>query len=153
MTNHEEKYRKIVEHNKKIVIDHYHLDYDKFLHQHIQEIGKYFRSITVKFTDKEMEDATVLGYAIADKTEPEDGISYKEIAIGLGIYDNVKTLKDVPAGYKEKIDRLLYVLQYMALEFEYNTTPEKGVNVGVNLVPVVKRTKKIRHSDGKIKKI
>jgi hypothetical protein len=57
MTNHEQKFRKIAEHNKKIVTDHYHLNYDKFLNQHIQDIGEYFRSITAKFTDKEMEDA------------------------------------------------------------------------------------------------
>jgi hypothetical protein len=69
----------------------------------------------------------------------------------LGIYDNVITLKDIQAGYKEKIDRLLYVLQYMALEFEYNTIPEKGMG-GVNLVPVVKLTKKIRNDDCKIKR-
>jgi hypothetical protein len=151
MTNHEKELRKIIEHNKRIIEKHYHLNYDKFIKQHSRSLGEYFRSETAKFTDKEMEDAMVLGLAIADKTEPESGLSYEEL--GSGLLYHVDKPEILPKDYREKIDRLLHVLQYVVFEMGFNTTPEKGNNEQVHMVPVVKWTKKIKNEEGKIEKL
>jgi hypothetical protein len=139
----ERKFRRLAEHNKKMITEHFHLDYDKHGKEHMKDLGEYYRSITAKFTDKEMEEAELIGRFIIDRIKPEDGVSHKEMAYCLW---GEKCLED--DTYVSKIDRLLYVLQMIVLEFMFDTTveaeEEKAGGRKIPIVPYVKSTKKIR---------
>lgn len=161
-TRAERKIRRIIEHHKKVATE-YHLNYDKMLENEKKEIGEHARRITSTFSDKEMEEAMKIGFLIAERQEPEDGLSYKEIALILwddGDYiknhpDDVLNEKAIKERYRndyiQRVDRLLYVLQYIYLEFMYNTTlepNEKGKRY-LSMMPCVRSTRKLR-VDGKI---
>ena len=139
----ERKFRRLVEHNKKMIAEHFHLNYDKHQKEHMKRLGEHFRGITAKFTDKEMEEAELIGRFIIDRIKPEDGVSHKEMAYCLW---GKKCLED--GTYVSKIDRLLYVLQMVVLEFMFDTTveaeEEKAGGRKIPIVPYVKSTKKIR---------
>jgi hypothetical protein len=76
--------RRIIEHNKMILTEHYHFDYDKVLKEHIRDLGQYFRKITAAFSDKEMEDAMIIGQSILNIT-PEVRNIVKESRIKEGL--------------------------------------------------------------------
>ena len=40
------KFCRLAEHNKKMVTEHFHLDYDKHGKEHMKDLGEYYRSIT-----------------------------------------------------------------------------------------------------------
>ena len=79
----EREFRKTAEHNERMLKEYYHYDIDKARKKHVKELGEYLRGITAKFSDKEMEEAITIGEFIALREEPEEGLSYKEIAMGL----------------------------------------------------------------------
>jgi hypothetical protein len=139
----ERRFRRVIEHNKKMITEHFHLDYDKHSKEHMDRLGEYYRSITAKFTDKEMEEAELIGQFIIDRIKPEDGVSHKEMAYCLW---GEKCLED--DTYVSKVDRLLYVLQMIVLEFTFDTTMEaEEQEAGGRIIPIiphVKSTKKIR---------
>ena len=63
--------------------EYYHYDIDKARKKHVKELGEYLRGITAKFSDKGMEEAITIGELIAVCKSREEGLSYKEIAMGL----------------------------------------------------------------------
>ena len=135
MTNYEKKLRKIAEHNEKIITEHFHLDNEKFIKQHGKQLGEDYRSITAKFSDKEMELALRIAEPIADRKTPEDGIPHFILyglihGKGYGDKSKFKVLdtEDIPDDYKDEITHLLEVLQIMALEFMF-TTAERMMNI------------------------
>jgi hypothetical protein len=67
-----------------ILTEHYHFDYDKALKEHIRDLGQYFRKITAAFSDKEMEDAMIIGKSIVNIT-PEVRNIVKESRIKEGL--------------------------------------------------------------------
>jgi len=150
----ERKFRRLIEHNKKMITEHFHLNNDKYKEERMKRLGEYFRGITAKFTDKEMEQAELIGRVIIDRVKPEDGFTYEEIAAVLW---GKECLED--STYVPKVNRVLYVLQMIVLEFMYNTTVEaeeqkEGGRI-IPIVPHVKSTKKIRvegEGDGSVYK-
>jgi hypothetical protein len=157
-TRAERKIRMIIEHNKKVITEYYHLDYEKVLKKNAKEFGENIRRIKSTFSDMEMENALILGIVIGRAQEPEDGFTYEEIANGLlGYKIEAKRNEELEDGkeeeYRSKINRLLYVLQYMSFDFLYNTTierEEKGER-SLSMFPCIRLTHKVREEDdGKI---
>src|SRR5215467_189771 len=107
----ERRFRRLVEHNKKMITEHFHLNDDKFMKQHMKDLGEHYRSITAKFSDKEIQEAYQIGDIINDCLKPEDGYYYKTVAVALW---GEKCLED--DTYVSKVDHLLYVLQMIFLE-------------------------------------
>lgn len=146
----ERKLRRIIEHNQKVMTEQ-HIDQEKAG----KKLGEEFRRITATFTDKEIDEASYIGIAIANKTKPEDGFSYEEIASALWDDNDDPTWETLPEEYRKddayisKIDRLLYVLQNLAFEFMFTTTiePEEKGERRLSLVPCVKSTNKIKDKD------
>jgi hypothetical protein len=73
----------VIEHNEKMITEHFHLNYDKHIEEKGKRMGEYFRSITATFSDKEMEETMKIGLAIVDRVKPENGLTYAEIAAEL----------------------------------------------------------------------
>jgi hypothetical protein len=122
------------------IVEHFHLNKDKFVGQQLRKKGEHYRSITAKFSDKEMEEAMKIGVRIKDCLEPQDGCSYEEIATMLW---GDKYLED--DKYVSRVDRLLYILQAIILEICYNSPGEEDKMEGViRIMPYVKSTKKTR---------
>jgi hypothetical protein len=138
----ERRYRRVIEHNERMITEHFHLNYDKHLKEKEKLMGEYFRSITATFSDKEMEEAMKIGLAIVDRVKPEDGLSYTEIVTELW---GLKTKEDLPGkesiererdqDFHTKIDHLLYVLQVIVFEFAFNTKKD------VAIIPHIKSVK------------
>jgi len=111
-----------------------------------------------------MDESQMLAYFIADGKEPEDGLTYEEVAAMLWRNDDYyKSHKGADAfrfddiiqeeyrnDYKEKVDRVIYVLQHIIFEFIYNTTLKPGCDLGPSIFPIVMSTEKIKDDDGKI---
>jgi hypothetical protein len=141
---------RIIEHNQKAMTKQ-HIDQEKAG----KKLGEEFRRITAIFTDKEIDEASYIGIAIANKMNPEDGFSYEEIASALWGDDKDPTWETLPEEYRKddayisKIDRLLYVLQNLAFKFMFNTTiePEEKGERRLSLIPYVKSTNKIKDKD------
>jgi hypothetical protein len=142
----ERRLRRIREHNEKMITEHFHLDLEGHLKQKIKRMGEDYRSITAKFTDKEVEEASEICFMIGNLIKPEDGMTYEEVACLLGWSE--EWLED--DSYVSRINRLLYVLQMITFEFLFNTTIESGEEKDgdrrLTIIPHVKETKKIRVS-------
>jgi hypothetical protein len=120
----------------------------------MKELGERFRRTTATFTDKEIDEASIIGIFIGNKTKPEDGYSYEEIAGALWT-DKSHEWETIPEEYRKddayisKIDRLLYVLQMLTFEFGFGTTiePQEQEKRGIPMIPCVKSTNKIKGED------
>jgi hypothetical protein len=157
----ERRIRRVIEHNKKMITEHFHLDYDKHNKEHMKRLGEYYRSITAKFSDKEIQEAMQIGLFIIDRIKPEDGLSYEEIAMVLWSdpRKEISLEEAIPEEYLKddmyvsKIDRLLYVLQMIIFELGFNTTlePQEAGKRTIPIIPCVRSTKKLRvkGDDGK----
>ena len=75
--------RKLIEHNKKILTEDYHLDYKKVITENSKVFGEKVKQEVGKFSDSEINEASILGTVLMQKDEPEDGFIYQEVAIGL----------------------------------------------------------------------
>jgi hypothetical protein len=135
-----------------MITKHFHLDYDKYNKEHMKRLGEYYRSITAKFSDKEMEEAIQIGLFIIDRLKPEDGLSYAEIAMVLWGPREGTSLEHLPEEYQDiyvsKINRLLFCLQMIAFEFVFNTTMEPQ-GEGRRTIPIIPcvRSAKIKEYD------
>jgi hypothetical protein len=50
----------------------------------MDRLREYYRSITAKFTDKEMDEAMQIGYFTIDRVKPEDGYSQRDCLLIMG---------------------------------------------------------------------
>jgi hypothetical protein len=87
---------RIIEHNQKAMTKQ-HIDQEKAG----KKLGEEFRRITAIFTDKEIDEASYIGIAIANKMNPEDGFSYEEIASALWGDDKDPTWETLPEEYRK----------------------------------------------------
>jgi len=76
----ERRLRRLVEHNEKMVTEHFHLNPEKHIKERMKHLGEHYRSKTAKFSDKELEEAMKIGFHIGNRVEPEDGLTYIELA-------------------------------------------------------------------------
>ena len=167
-TRAERKYRRLVEHNRKVITKHYHLDFEKAFKEDEKEFGEEVKRIISTFSDKEIEEANMLGNLIVKKRKPEDGLTYEEVAAALwgekekffkSSEEFLQKQKEYRDNYhRSKVDRLLYVLQYLSFDLSFNTTimkskeekeKERGDDGGILMlmIPCVKLTHK--HNKGK----
>jgi hypothetical protein len=51
-----------------ILTEHYHFDYYMAFKKYTRDLGQYFRKITAAFSDKETEDAMIIGQSIVNTT-------------------------------------------------------------------------------------
>jgi hypothetical protein len=151
----ERKVRRALEHNKKMITEHFHLNHDKYIEEKMKLMGEGFRSISARFSDKEIEEAMGIGFVILNSIKPEDGYTYAEIAMILWAPREHHRLEDLPEQYLKdnvfvsKIDHLLYVLQIIAFESTFNTTmePQEEGKRGVSIIPHVKSMKLERYGN------
>lgn len=121
----ERKWRRLVEYKNKVMKDA-HIDPHKFG----KRVGEHISREVSKFSDKEIEEAMKIGMLIGNRLEPEDGVSYEEVAALLSADENNLSFEGIPEEYTKddvyipKIDRLLHVLKQVMFDFLFNTTLE-----------------------------
>ena len=139
---------------KNKVMKDAHIDPHKFG----KRLGEHISREVSKFSDKEIEEAMKIGMLIGNRLEPEDGVSYEEVAALLWADENNLSFEGIPEEYTKddvyipKIDRLLHVLKQVMFDFLLNTTLEPHETEDsrkMPLLPVVKETKRVRF-EGKI---
>src|SRR5215831_7231337 len=133
------EYRRTVELNNKTLAD-LHIDQNKFYENNARRQGEKYRSITAKFSDKEMEEAAEVIKMDSKLSKPQDGKSYDEIA---------RMIWGENEWTESKVEHLLYVTEIIAMDLAFNAMRGAGGGVSIAFIPYTKLIEK----DGKLVKV
>jgi hypothetical protein len=127
-SKYEREYRRILERNNKTLTD-LHIKPDKFYEENARKRAEKYGRITVKFSDKEKDEAGHLMELGGEAGTPEDGKSYEEIA---------REIWGEKDWMESDVDHLLHVVEMIAMDYTFNMNREAGGRVRVVFIPYTK---------------